>query len=148
MLIETGIRAGEVVNLSPKNIEKITYENEEYLKIKIFGKGQKERFVYLIPDMLIQDMIESFINYDFSNKITYSGLYTFNKTILQKINIKNKGLHAYRHYFARNWVENNQDLQTLSELLGHQSIMITSKYYARSSEKGYISALNKIKDKK
>jgi len=48
---------------------------------------------------------------------------------------KNKrGLHIYRHTFAVKLVENNINLQTIAELLGHSNITITSTYYAKASK--------------
>jgi len=146
LLIETGMRAEEVIKISPKDIEEINYEDNEYLKIKITGKGNKERYVYVIlNEKELINMYKFFKEIPEYKKITYSSLYTFNKIILSNIQIRNKGLHAYRHYFARNWVENNIDLQTLSETLGHQNIAITSKYYAKSGEKGKLNALLSLK---
>jgi len=140
LLIKTGARAGEIISLSPQSLEKIEYEDTEWLKIKIKGKGSKERFVYVEYTDFISEMVDVF-NKKLHKKITYSSLYTFNKNILSKINVKNKGLHSYRHSFARRWVDDNKNLQTLSELLGHQNILTTSKFYAKSSEKGKLKAL-------
>ncbi len=149
LLIETGMRAEEVIKISPKDIEEINYEDNEYLKIKITGKGNKERYIYvMLNEKELINMYNFFKKVSGYKKITYSSLYTFNKIILLNIQIRNKGLHAYRHYFARNWIENNIDLQTLSEMLGHQNIAITSKYYAKSGEKGKLNALLSLKGSK
>jgi len=143
LLIKTGARASEIISLKKDDIEIIEFEDDKWFRIKIKGKGDKERFVYVLVDDENYEMYKTFLKTD--KKVTYNGLYTFNKILLLKLDIQNKGLHAYRHSFARKWVEDNKNLQTLSELLGHKSILTTSKFYAKSSEKGKLKALKDLK---
>ncbi len=39
--------------------------------------------------------------------------------------------HSLRHRAAREWLKNGADLATVSQLLGHASIEVTAKHYAR-----------------
>ena len=142
LIAKTGIRAEECITLNKNSFTFIEYEKNEYFKIKIKGKGNKERFVYVKLNNFLIKGYENFLKN--KKKITYDSLFTFNKTITRKLDISNKGLHAYRHYFARKWVEDNKNLQTLSELLGHTNISITSKYYAKASEKAKLNAIKDI----
>jgi len=42
--------------------------------------------------------------------------------------------HAFRHRFARVWLERGGNMAILSQALGHADTVITAKYYARWSE--------------
>lgn len=39
--------------------------------------------------------------------------------------------HSFRHAFARDSLRNGADLSSVSQLMGHQGIVVTAKYYAR-----------------
>jgi len=145
----TGIRANECINIKEEDID----IEKDYVKVKIKGKGNKERFVYL--DEVFIDYIEKLKRikpvkspYLFSkkdgSKISYKTLLNFNKRILNKVHIFNKdkqGLHIYRHTLASMLVEDNINLETIKDILGHSSILTTSKYYAKTSEKAKREAL-------
>lgn len=58
--------------------------------------------------------------------------YYFNKTL--GINgIKRVNFHALRHTFATRCIENNFDIKTLSEILGHSNVKTTLELYVHSS---------------
>ncbi len=48
---------------------------------------------------------------------------------LKKCNIKKMKFHILRHTFATRWIENNCDIKSLSEILGHSNITITMNTY-------------------
>ena len=139
-LMYTGIRAGELLHLKK---EDIILENDMY-KIKILGKGNKERIVYIQKELIEKEynkLLEFGFNYF---NIKYISLYQYNERMCKKLNIPNKGLHAYRHSLAIKAVENDVNLETIKEWLGHSSIMITSKYYAKANEKAKKGMAEKI----
>ena len=41
-------------------------------------------------------------------------------------------VHALRHTFATNWVQQGGDLRTLSEILGHTKVAFTMQQYVHS----------------
>lgn len=51
------------------------------------------------------------------------------KKILKEADIDNRNFHILRHTFATNCVENNMDMKTLSEILGHSDIKVTLNRY-------------------
>jgi len=145
-LIYTGLRAKELLALKKNDIQ---IEDDVFV-IKVLGKGDKERIVYIEIQTIIDEWekLESFEEYknnDFIFNIKYTTLYEYNQRICKKLNIQNKGLHAYRHHLAIKAVENDTNLQTISEWLGHSNIMITSKYYAKANEKAKKGMARKIK---
>ena len=54
------------------------------------------------------------------------------------------GIHALRHTYATRLVENNVDIKTVSELLGHASIEITLRFYVHSTNDSKKDAATKI----
>ena len=69
------------------------------------------------------------------------GLYNVISNKMKKALINKKGVHILRHTFARDLVAKNINLQTISELLGHASIVLTAKTYARSDEGSKVRAI-------
>ena len=143
-LIYTGIRAGELLKLKKEDV----FLDENMYKIKVLGKGNKERIVY-IEKHLIEKEYNKLLEFGFNNfDIAYLTLYQYNERLCKKLNIPNKGLHSYRHSLAIKAVENDINLETIKEWMGHSSIMITSKYYAKANEKakkGMAEKLNSLK---
>jgi len=130
-LIYTGIRAGELLNIKKENI----ILDIDHFKIKILGKGNKERIIYIKKE-LIEKEYQKLLNLGFGKfDIKYISLFQYNERLCKKLNIQNKGLHSYRHSLAIKAVENDVNLETIKEWLGHSTIMITSKYYAKANEK-------------
>jgi len=155
-IIYTGMRAEEALNLQANDIE----ISEDIIKFKVKGKGNKERILYLSVDFT--EYINKFIqlkkkhniksNYFFASqkgtKTIYNTILRFNRdVILQKAHIFDKrkvGLHTYRHTLATNLVNENVNLETIKEILGHTDIKTTSVFYAKTNEKAKKKALKQL----
>lgn len=72
---------------------------------------------------------------------TYQRLF---KKILVNAGVKDRKFHAIRHTFATRALEAGVDIKTLSEILGHSSVMITLKVYAHSLMEQKVAAINKL----
>jgi len=134
--IYTGARAEEIVKLKWKDV---------YLdlgKIRLFGKGRKERFVP-IPDTLTGFLRDRLIDalgsdpdsdQDLSDQSVCGG--TKNPSQLShrfryyadKCKLYNIRLHDCRHTYASWLVQAGISLQVVKELLGHTSIKTTQIY--------------------
>lgn len=139
----TGMRAKEVINLMYKNVS----SEENFYRIIITGKGNKERILFIKKEK-IKRFVDKYLQKRSLNSeyffvdlkgrpLTYIGLLKFNQRFLRKICIYDKkkyGLHIYRHTFAVEMTEKNVNLNSISEWLGHSSISITAKYYAKVNE--------------
>jgi len=123
-------------------------ENNTVYKIKINGKGAKQRFVYISTDKIkyeLNYMIEHAKDYiaitNQGKRMSRIGLYNVISNKMKKALIDKSGVHILRHTMARNLVAKNINLKTVSELLGHQDIVLTAKTYALSNEKSKIQAI-------
>ncbi len=138
LFLDTGIRLSELANI------KLTDINLDDKYIKIRGKGQKERLVPIISitRKFIVDYITSYRSklcnveseYLYPNR---TGQAILTNTIQQffKRLAKACGLdgirfspHVLRHTFATNSVANEANIETLREILGHESIQTTARY--------------------
>jgi integrase/recombinase XerC len=141
-----GLRINEAINLTDKNfIQKD--------KIKIMGKGKKERIIYMLPYAIkLIDIYKNSCPYDVETFIFYGSRgKKYQATIFQKLiqNIRNLlnldnniTPHAFRHSFATELLSNGADLRIIQELLGHKSLK-TTQIYTHIDSKRIIDNYNK-----
>lgn len=146
LILFTGIRASECLSIQQSDFSHI--EDNSVYKIKIQGKGSKERYVYIQVDIIQKelDFLNSYItNYiaitNQNKRMSRVGLYSVISNKMKKALIDKKGVHILRHTFARRLVAKNINLVTISELLGHADITLTAKTYAKSDEGSKVRAI-------
>ena len=54
------------------------------------------------------------------------------RDLCDKVGIPRRGIHALRHTFSTNWVQNNPDISSLSRILGHADPAFTYKTYCHA----------------
>lgn len=144
LLYSTGIRVSEIVNIKIKDID--FYDK----KIKILGKGNKERIVlygeclnellnlYLEesrPVILNKKQNDYLILNKFGNNITDRGIREIINNIQKKGNFDfNISPHVFRHTFATHMLDSGADLKSVQELLGHENLATTQIYTHVSNE--------------
>ena len=151
----SGLRISEVASLKVSDI--IGKEH----KIRVIGKGNKERYVPL-PKFTLK-LLQS---YYFRNKDKITNDYLFPsiykkrvnthiseftiKQTFQKIKINNNldnsiTFHTLRHSYATEFIKNGGDIWKLKNILGHSSINTTSIYlHMAENFKDVYSPLNEI----
>ena len=148
LILYTGIRASECLAIKLSDLSLI--ENGNVYKIKIAGKGSKERFAYIKVhtiqkeyDFLVSGAyITDYIAITNRGKaMSRVGLYNMISNKMKKAKIPKSGIHILRHTFARKLVAKNINLSTISELLGHADITLTARTYAKSDEWSKIRAI-------
>jgi len=165
----TGIRLGELCALKWKNInidESAMTIIETVSRIKDFNEmGSKTNLVIGSPksanairkipipkflmDLLLQNLnkTEDEENYILTGSDKpfdprkYQRLF---KKILKNAEVKERKFHTIRHTFATRALEMGIDIRTLSEILGHSSVLITLNVYSHSLMEHKISAINKL----
>jgi len=138
ILLDTGLRVSELVNLQMNNL----YLEQGYFKV--LGKGSRERIVPLgrssrrvlveyvhkyRPDPALPGIDRVFLarngyplRTDYVYKIISEGC--------REVGVQGKrlGPHTCRHTFARNFLLNGGDLLTLQRILGHSSLEVVKLY--------------------
>lgn len=138
----SGLRAEEVATVEIKNI------NAKEHKLKVLGKGKKERYSFL-PDITIKYLRLFYKSKYFycgfrlkSNKSGYlfegnsgakhissTSIVNYFTSIKKKYNLdENITFHSLRHSFATNYLKAGGDTFALKSMLGHSSLNTTSIY--------------------
>ncbi len=135
---DTGIRRAELIALSVADV------NLRQGRIKVRGKGNKERIVPLLPEL--QETLREYLRIreeKFGQPVpsdpfflTDSGKKLYEMLVYRLINhyisiVSNKekkSPHMLRHSFATHMLNNGADLNTIKELLGHAGLAATQHY--------------------
>lgn len=137
IMADTGIRVMELCSLKESDVRMD--------KIKILGKGRKERYVSISPALkrimikyerlkrqYFKDSMKTddtyILNYR-GGKMSNPGLWLVCKSAEERTGIKDVHPHKFRHYFAITSLKvGGIDLHSLSLLLGHSEVTTTEIY--------------------
>jgi site-specific recombinase XerD len=136
MLLDTGIRANELLGLSLSNTD-LSGD-----RIKVLGKGNKERIVPLSPSAKkvlmrwvstfrpepVDGRTDAVILSAEGTPLTYTALAHVIKRLGAKAGVERLHAHLFRHTFAVRYLVNGGDLMTLRNILGHSDITTTQVY--------------------
>jgi integrase/recombinase XerC len=130
-----GLRRDELIGLKGNNIDWVTGQ------IKVLGKRNKERIIPIGNDLLQVldaykrikvaefDEREVFFLTSKGEKMYPSLVYQIVKNYLSKVTtIEKKSPHVLRHTFATHLLNEGANLQSIKELLGHESLATTQVY--------------------
>ena len=144
----SGLRISEALNLKWSDI------NHQDNSIYVYGKGSKERKVFIINDFLVQlknlEKNNQFVFTINKKKISTRSVNKFLQNCYDNSLIKNKlSSHIFRHSFATTMLENNADIRHIQKLLGHSSISTTEIYtkVAKSMKKRVLDSYHPLKNK-
>lgn len=144
LLYSTGIRVSELIDIKVKNI------NFNEKRIKILGKGNKERYVLYgkICEQKLNKYLKESRNIFNKNNSEFLILNKNGQKItprfIQKLMKKYQKLagitvnvtpHTLRHTFATHLLEGGADLKSVQELMGHESLSSTQVYTHITSER-------------
>ena len=135
-LAATGARVSELIQIKVEHI-KVGY-------FDLYTKGGKIRRLY-IPKTLKEEAEEwlekssiqtgyLFLN-RYGKRITTRGISQQLKNYAEKYGLNPKVVypHSFRHRFAKNFLDNFNDIALLADLMGHESIETTRIYLRRTS---------------
>ncbi|MFZ1627122.1 MAG: tyrosine-type recombinase/integrase [Candidatus Moraniibacteriota bacterium] len=134
VLLGTGMRISEALSLDRKSID---WEKRE---AKIIGKGNKERRVFFTEKALewVRKYLEArtdsheaiFITTGEPSRLSIGDIWRFFKYHREKAHIHKKLTpHILRHTVATNLVFNGCPIVHVKEILGHEKLDTTCKYY-------------------
>ena len=142
LMFTTGLRVSELISLTENSI------NYDKNTILIFGKGSKERIVFISNQAkknvfeYVKNLRHNFINKNKtsnwlfpslsskSGHITRGSFFKHLKQLayLAELNPDIISPHTLRHSFATNLVNHNADLRSVQKMLGHENISTTESY--------------------
>jgi site-specific recombinase XerD len=134
LALDTGLRVSEVLHLRQDDVD---FDN---LIVKVFGKGQKDRFVPFSPELRkrlyrfqqfkekkgIRDQLvfAGFGSTRWEKRNSSTSLYLMQR----KLGLPRFGWHRLRHTFATSYLRQGGDIVRLSMVLGHTQITTTQRY--------------------
>lgn len=134
-LLDTGVRAGELLSLDIADVNQATGE----ILVRQ-GKGKKPRYVFI--SKLTKRALRKYLknrkdknpalwvthpNVE-SGRLTYSGLRSMVKRRAMQSGIEPPALHDFRRAFALAMLRNGTDIFTLAKLMGHEGITVLHRY--------------------
>lgn len=143
LLLQTGIRVGEIVNLEIRDLT--LYDRSGEVRV-VNAKGGKERTIPLnnyarkalrnyLEEKKLDERRAVFLSKQ-NKKMTVRAVQKVISSLADKIGIENMSPHTFRHTFAINYLRSNPEcLVELSALLGHESLDTTSIYTVASKER-------------
>lgn len=168
ILLYTGIRIGELCALTWNDIDMknaVLHINKTLQRIQnadgnnktkiIIDKPKSKKSIRDIPiPQFLYKLLEQLNRNNQSEEYFLTGQinhfieprlfqYKF-KNHLLKAGIQEKNIHALRHTFATRAIEQNMDIKTLSEILGHSTVKFTLERYVYSSFELKIQSMEKM----
>jgi integrase/recombinase XerD len=145
-LLESGLRISEALSLKLSDVDMV------HCRIKVFGKGRKERVVKVHPEL--RRILNRFINlpehkkaqgrwgadpFLFCNRdggpLRYDNVRRDYKELCKAMRIKKSGgFHRFRHTFGSNYVKRGGNVFELSDQLGHADLKTTRIYVTVDEE--------------
>ncbi len=151
MLLETGMRAGEIVRLKIDDVDLESTERRIVVR-GVNSKSKKDRVIYLSAETTraLQSYIRQrsyfpnsilFLN-RFGEPFTINSLEKLLKRYFVKAGFPSLRVHDLRHTFAVHFLKQRRPLNVLQKTLGHQSLSTTSIYAQVNNEemKSYFSS--------
>jgi len=135
LFISTGLRLAELCSLDVNCVDSVNP--------KVTGKGDKERPVYLSDT--IREILKEYIAKrpeteekalflsERGNRISHSAVQRLCKDAIKRAGLNLDGktdmcVHILRHTAASIWINDDVDIRTIQELLGHKDISTTQIY--------------------
>jgi integrase/recombinase XerD len=135
LMIGAGLRVGEVAALKLSDLHPV--DQMGLTRIRVRGKGDKDRITWLTPESLtylerwltIRPETEQpyvFLNHH-QRQLSVDGIQYRLKQYCQQTGIKFT-CHQLRHTYARRLVEQGMPIDSLAKLLGHRDLQTTQRY--------------------
>lgn len=137
LMLYAGLRVKEVTELRPTEIT-IPKVKGEALRLRVMGKGRKERIVYLqresaddllayLADRTVISAEEPLFRNRLGKPITTAGVEHRVKTYAERCGVP-VTCHRLRHTYARWMVEGGVPILALARLMGHSHLQSTQRY--------------------
>ena len=129
LLVDCGVRAGEVCSLLKHNIKQETIIVHGKVGWREVPVSDETRHLLLQIAALSSD---DFVFHGDKGPLTRHLIYAIVRRALEKTGIKGPklGPHRLRHAFGKNFLVQGGDLRSLQEIMGHADIKTTQKYAA------------------
>ena len=127
LIMDNGMRAGEVCSLLKHNIKQetvVVYGKTGWREVPI---SDETRWLFL---QVASQSPDEHVFHGHKGRITRFGIYRIVREYMEKADIKGPklGPHRIRHAFGKNYLVQGGDLRSLQEIMGHTDVKTTQKY--------------------
>lgn len=132
-LFGTGCRIAEACGIKLSHVENLG----DRMKIRVRGKGNKERFV-ILPTVLCEEIREEFAGgtwlFETRGEKAYQTSYVSDQIakLGRAVLDRRISAHTFRHSFATTMLRRGTPVEALSRYLGHSSVQITLDLYCHA----------------
>ena len=142
LFYETGIRLAELVGLNDQDVDFVSHQ------LKVMGKRDKQRIIPFGEEL--ENTLREYMRQrdqqplrlekallldDKGRRVSRAQVGTVVNRYLSKVTtLKKRSPHVLRHTFATSLLNHHADLQSVKELLGHESLSTTEIYTHTSFE--------------
>jgi len=157
LMVRGGLRVGEVVDLRLNDLLEPAV-GDRLARLRVFGKGRKERVVWLTADAyaVLQAWLDERADRDdphvFLNErgqaLSANGIQWLLHGYAQQVDL-DLTPHQLRHTYARQLTEAGMPVTSLGKLLGHAQITTTQLYTAGADpalSQAYQAAMNRLEE--
>jgi integrase/recombinase XerD len=135
LLLDTGTRSSELCGL------KINHVDVKTRRVRVYGKGDKERFLPFSPrtgqaiwrylTKRGEDHLGAYLFTKLSGRpMDRDAMYKMIKVIAERAGVRGATVHRFRHTFAINYLRNGGDPWSLRMMLGHATMGMVENYLA------------------
>jgi integrase/recombinase XerD len=131
MLMDTGLRASEMLSIDLENVNlingKVTVTKTKSRKFRnvFLGKKSRKALRAFLKHRNSGGPLWTMKN---SQRLTYAGLRSIMRSRALKAKVKAPSLHSFRRFFALESLRNGIDLMSLQTILGHADLQIVRRY--------------------
>ncbi len=127
-LADTGARLGGAASLT---LDRLDLRQRQAVLLEKGGKARAVPFTWATARLLHQWLIYRQSTCELVFGLTTDGIYQVLKRLKKRAGVRGRvNPHAFRHNFARAYLQNGGDLVSLARLMGHEDIQTTVDYYA------------------
>ncbi|WP_337019536.1 tyrosine-type recombinase/integrase [Oceanobacillus massiliensis] len=149
LLLYTGVRVSELISIKIADIDFLTNQ------LNVIGKGGKRREIGLREDVL--RLVRQYMQEERSESVFHQSDYLLVSQRAEKMHrdavrdwlakiSSELGYklhpHLFRHTFATRLLQKGVQLTTVSKILGHGSIQMTSRFYIQTTKQEKMDAVN------
>lgn len=140
LLLDTGLRISEAMNIRLKDIDRANSS------VTVMGKGSKERTVHF--GQTVRRALSQYLERRGDLETDYLFVTEYGDPMQQRMAqqqitrygalAKIQGVrispHTFRHTFAKNWIVNGGDVFSLQKMLGHTTMEMVRRYVNLANE--------------